>query len=76
MTVSKCIALALNFWTPSCSRRPLAFHLEPQLDQEAPGSSEGASLTIDLGTSLALEANLPLIWGSIELQGLWYQGSH
>ena len=75
MAVSKGIVLALDLGTPSCSRGPLAFDLGPQLAQGAPGSSKGASLTIDLGTCLALGANLLLIWGSIELQGLWYPGA-
>ena len=75
MAVSKGITLALDLGTPSCSRGPLAFDLGPQLAQGAPGSSKGASFTIYLGTSLALGANLLLIWGSIELQGLWYPGA-
>ena len=75
MAVTKGIALALDLGTSICSRGPLAFDLGPQLAQGVPGSSEGASLTIDLGTSLALGANLLLTWGSIELQGLWYPGA-
>ena len=75
MAVSKGIALALDLGTTSCSKGPLAFDLVPQLAQWAPGSSEGASLTIGLGTSLALGANLLLIWVSIEPQGLWYRGA-
>ena len=69
---SKRIALALDLGTPSCSRGSLDFDLGRQLAQRALGSSKGASLTIDLGTSLALEANWFLIWGSIWLQGLWH----
>ena len=65
MAVSKGIALALDLGTPSCSRGPLAFDLGHQLAQGTPGSSKEASLTIDLGTSLALGANWLLIWGSI-----------
>ena len=49
--------LALDFGTPSCSRGPMNFDLVHQLAQGAPGSPKGASLTIDLGTSLALGAN-------------------
>ena len=75
MAVSKGIALALDLGTPSCFRGPLASDLGPQLAQRAPGSFKGASLTIVLGTSLAVGANLFLIWGSIELQGLWYPGA-
>ena len=72
MSVSKEIALALDLGTPSCFWGPLDFDLGHQLAQGAPGSSKGASLTIDLGTSLALEANWLLIWGFIWLHGLWY----
>ena len=72
MAVSKGIVLALDLGIPSCSRGPLDFDLGHQLAQGAPGSSKGASLTIDLGPSLALRANWLLIWGSIWLQGLWY----
>ena len=72
MAVSKGIALALDLGTPSCCRGPLTFDLGPQVAQGAPWSSKGASLTIDLGISLALRANLVLIWGFVELQGLWY----
>ena len=73
MAVSKGIALALDLGTPSCSRGPLDFDLGHQLAQGAPGSSKRASLTIDLGTSLALVGtNWLLIWSSIWLQGIWY----
>ena len=72
IAVSKGIALALDLGTPSCSRSPLAFDLGHQLAQEAPGSSKGASLTLYLGTSLALGANWLLVWGPIWLQRLWY----
>ena len=65
MAVSKGIALALDLGTPSCSRGPLDFDLGHQLAQGAPGSSKGDSLTIDVGTSLALGDNWLLIWGSI-----------
>ena len=65
MTVSKGIALALDLGTSSCSRGPLDFDLGHQLAQGVLGSSKGASLTIDLGTSLALGANWLLILGSI-----------
>ena len=72
MAVSKEIALGLDLGTPSCSRGPLDFDLGRQLAQGVPGSSKWASLTIDLGSSLALRANWLLIWGSIWPQGLWY----
>ena len=71
MAVSKG-ALALDLGTPSGSRGRLEFDLGHQLAQGAPGSSKRASLTIDLGTPLALGANWLLIWGCIWLQGLWY----
>ena len=54
MVVSKGIALALDLGTPYCSGGPLAFDLGHLLARGAPGSSKGASLTIDLETSLAL----------------------
>ena len=72
MALSKGTALALDLVTPSCSRGPLAFDLGLQFTQGVPGSSKGASLTIDLGTSLSLGANWLLIWGSIWPQGLCY----
>ena len=70
MAVSKGIALTLDLGAPSCYRGPLDFDLGHQLAQGPPGSSKGASLTIDLGTSLALRPSWLLIWGSIWLQGL------
>ena len=62
--------VALDLGTPSCSGGPLASDLGPQLAQRASGSFKGASLTIDLGTSLALGFNWVLKWGPIYLQGL------
>ena len=70
MAVSKGIMLALDLGTPPRTRGPLTFDLGHQLAQAAPGSSKGASLTIDLETSPALGANWLLIWSSIQLQGL------
>ena len=67
-TVSKGIALALYLGTPSYSRGPLPFDLGPQLAQGTPGSFKEVSLTIDLGTSLALVASWLLIWCPIYLQ--------
>ena len=61
MTVFNGIALALDLRTPFCSRGPLAFDLGHYLAQKAPGSSKGASLTTDLGTSLALGVDWLLI---------------
>ena len=46
MAVSERIALALDLGTLSRSRGPLAFDLEHQLAQEAPGSSKETSLTM------------------------------
>ena len=65
MAIPKWIALALDLGTPSSSRGPLAFDLRHQLAQRVLGSYKGASLTIDLETSLALGSNWLLIWGSI-----------
>ena len=70
MTVSKGIAFALDLGIPSCSRSPLDFDLGHQLAQGTSGSSKGASLTIDLGTSIAQGANWILLWVSIRLHGL------
>ena len=41
---------------------PLAFDLWPQLAQGAPGSSKGASLTIDLGNTLAQFLWVTCLW--------------
>ena len=65
MAVFKGIALAVDSGTHSCSSGTLAFDVWPQLAQGALGSSKGAYLTVDLGTSLALGANWLLVWGSI-----------
>ena len=56
MAVFKGIALAVDSGTHSCSSGTLAFDVWPQLAQGALGSSKGAYLTVDLGTSLALGA--------------------
>ena len=65
MAVSKGIVLDLDLGTPSCSRGPLAFDLGHQLAQGVPGSSKGASLTIDLESTHALGADGLLISNSI-----------
>ena len=61
VAVSKGTVLARDLGTPSSSSGPLAFDLGHQLAQEAPESSKGASLTIDLGASPALRVNWLLI---------------
>ena len=68
--VSKGIVLALDLGTPSYSRDPLAFDLGIQLAEGAQRSSKGTSLTLDIGTSVALGVNWLLIWGSLQVQEL------
>ena len=69
MVVSKGIVLALDLGTPSCSRGPLAFDLEPQLSQGALGFSKGALLTLDLENLDCSMGHCLLTWSPCLLHG-------